>query len=82
MDPSDLKILIKEGEGTTLEFREAVSSSLGREMVAMANTIHFPTESGSPSTEAKGNPTSTRQVPDKCPTSTRDAGKNQSFPVS
>lgn len=39
MDPSDLKILIQEGEGTTLEFKEAVSSSLGREMVAMANTI-------------------------------------------
>jgi ATP-dependent DNA helicase RecG len=39
MTPSGLKILIQEGEGTTLEFKEAFSSSLAREMVAMANTI-------------------------------------------
>ena len=36
---ADLRILLQEGEGTTLEFKESVSSSLAREMVAFANTI-------------------------------------------
>lgn len=39
MKAADLKILIQEGEGTTLEFKENLSASLAREMVAMANTI-------------------------------------------
>ncbi len=39
MKPSDLKILIQEGEGTTLEFKENLSGSFARELVAMANTI-------------------------------------------
>lgn len=39
MTPADLKILIQEGEGTTLEFKENLSASLAREIVALANTI-------------------------------------------
>ena len=39
MTPTDLSILIQEGEGTTLEFKENLSSSFAREAVAMANTI-------------------------------------------
>ena len=39
MTLTDLKILIQEGEGTTLEFKENFSASLARELVAMANTI-------------------------------------------
>ena len=35
----DLRILIQEGEGTTLEFKESLSSSFARELVALANTI-------------------------------------------
>ena len=35
----DLQILIQEGEGTTLEFKESLSSSFARELVALANTI-------------------------------------------
>jgi ATP-dependent DNA helicase RecG len=37
--PADLKILVQEGEGTMLEFKENLSGSLAREMVALANTI-------------------------------------------
>ncbi len=39
MTPADLEILVQEGEGTTLEFKENLSSSFARELVAMANTI-------------------------------------------
>jgi ATP-dependent DNA helicase RecG len=39
MTLADLRILIQEGEGTTLEFKESLSASLARELVAMANTI-------------------------------------------
>jgi predicted HTH transcriptional regulator len=39
MKTADLKILVQEGEGTTLEFKEGFSGSLAREIVAMANTI-------------------------------------------
>ena len=39
MTPDDLRILIQEGEGTTLEFKESLSSSFTRELVALANTI-------------------------------------------
>ena len=39
MKESDLNILLQEGEGTTLEYKERLSSSFGREVVAMANTL-------------------------------------------
>ena len=39
MTPNDLNILIQEGEGTTLEFKENLSSLFARELVALANTI-------------------------------------------
>ena len=39
MTLDDLAILIQEGEGTTLEFKESLSSSFARELVALANTI-------------------------------------------
>ena len=39
MTSDDLRILIQEGEGTTLEFKESISSSFARELVALANTI-------------------------------------------
>ena len=39
MTSFDLEILIQEGEGTTLEFKENLSSSFPRELVALANTI-------------------------------------------
>ena len=39
MKRADLDILVQEGEGTTLEFKEGLSSSFARELVAMANTI-------------------------------------------
>jgi ATP-dependent DNA helicase RecG len=39
MISSDLDIFIQEGEGTTLEFKEELSASIARELVAMANTI-------------------------------------------
>ena len=39
MKPADLRILIQEGEGTTLEFKESLPASLARDLVAMANTI-------------------------------------------
>ena len=39
MTPADLETLIQQGEGTMLEFKESLSSSLARELVALANTI-------------------------------------------
>ncbi|MYA03333.1 MAG: transcriptional regulator [Caldilineaceae bacterium SB0664_bin_22] len=39
MTLDDLEILIQEGEGTTLEFKERLSSSFARELVALANAI-------------------------------------------
>ena len=39
MTSDDLRILIQEGDGTTLEFKESISSSFARELVALANTI-------------------------------------------
>ena len=39
MTPADLEFLIQQGEGTTLEFKENLSSSFAREVVALANTI-------------------------------------------
>ena len=40
MTPADLDILLQQGEGTTLEFKESLSStSFARELVALANTV-------------------------------------------
>ncbi len=39
MTPGDLEILLQQGEGTTIEFKENLSASFAREMVALANTI-------------------------------------------
>ncbi len=39
MKPSALNILLREGEGSTLEYKESLPSSFARELVAMANTI-------------------------------------------
>ena len=39
MRQADIDILVQEGEGTTLEFKEALSRSFVREVVALANTI-------------------------------------------
>src|SRR6185312_8529774 len=39
MKQSDLEILLQEGEGTTLEFKESLSASFAREVVALANTL-------------------------------------------
>ena len=39
MKLNDLNILVQEGEGTTLEFKENLSPSISRELVALANTI-------------------------------------------
>jgi ATP-dependent DNA helicase RecG len=39
MRPSDLEILLLEGEGTMLEFKEGLSSSFAREVTALANTL-------------------------------------------
>ena len=39
MTHDTLRILIEQGEGTTLEFEEKFSSSFAREVVALANTI-------------------------------------------
>ncbi|MBM4261934.1 MAG: transcriptional regulator [Deltaproteobacteria bacterium] len=39
MKTADLNILVQEGEGTTLEFKESLSPSLTRELVAFANTV-------------------------------------------
>ena len=36
---SDIDILTQQGEGTTLEFKESLSSSFAREVVAFANTV-------------------------------------------
>ncbi len=39
MKAADLRIVIQEGEGTTLEFKQSLPGSLARDLVAMANTI-------------------------------------------
>ena len=38
MKPSDLAILLGEGEGSMLEYKESFSSSFARELTAMANS--------------------------------------------
>jgi ATP-dependent DNA helicase RecG len=38
MNEDDLQILLQEGEGTTLEYKESLSPSFTREIVGMANT--------------------------------------------
>lgn len=39
MTPDQLKILLQEGEGTMLEYKESLSASFARELVALANTL-------------------------------------------
>lgn len=39
LTPADLRILLQEGEGTSLEFKESVSGALSRAIVALANTL-------------------------------------------
>ena len=39
MTSADLEILIQQGEGATLEFKDRLSSSFARALVALANTI-------------------------------------------
>lgn len=39
MRPASLEILLQEGEGTRLEYKESLSSSFAREVVALANTL-------------------------------------------
>ncbi len=39
MNASELAILLAEGEGTMLEFKESLSASFARELVALANTV-------------------------------------------
>ena len=39
MTPAGLEILVRQGEGTTLGFKEGLSSSFAREVVALANTV-------------------------------------------
>jgi len=39
MTPDQLDILLQEGEGTMLEYKESLSASFARELVAMANTL-------------------------------------------
>src|SRR4051794_28665049 len=39
MKPAALEILLQEGEGTRLEYKESLSSSFARELVALANTL-------------------------------------------
>jgi ATP-dependent DNA helicase RecG len=38
MKPSELEILLREAEGSMLEYKESLSSSFARELVALANT--------------------------------------------
>ncbi len=39
MTPDQLDILLQEGEGTMLEYKESLSASFARELVALANTL-------------------------------------------
>ena len=39
MKVADLDILLQEGEGVMLEYKESLSSSFARELVALANTV-------------------------------------------
>jgi len=38
-DQAELAILLAEGEGTMLEYKESLSASFARELVALANTV-------------------------------------------
>lgn len=38
MNQTDLDILLREGEGSMLEYKESFSSSLARDLVAFANS--------------------------------------------
>jgi len=39
LTPADLNILLQEGEGAMLEYKESLSASFARELVALANTL-------------------------------------------
>ena len=39
MTPADLEVLVRQGEGTTLGFKESLPSSFAREVVALAHTV-------------------------------------------
>ena len=39
MTPDQLDIFLQEGEGTMLEYKESLSASFARELVALANTL-------------------------------------------
>jgi|SRR6185369_12175087 len=39
MKPADLEIMLREGEGTMIEYKEALSASFARELSALANTL-------------------------------------------
>jgi len=39
VNPSQLDILLQEGEGTMLEYKESLPSSFARELSALANTL-------------------------------------------
>lgn len=39
MTPAQLNILLQAGEGTLLEYKESLSGSFARELVALANTV-------------------------------------------
>ncbi|MDQ7825675.1 MAG: hypothetical protein RDV48_22940 [Candidatus Eremiobacteraeota bacterium] len=59
MKTSDLEILLQEGEGVLLEYKEVLSSSFARELVAFANTAAHP---ASTPQEPRKYPASTPQV--------------------
>jgi predicted HTH transcriptional regulator len=46
MNPSALEILLQEGEGTLLEYKESLSASFARELVALANGENFIEKAG------------------------------------
>lgn len=39
MNPEELNLMIKEGEGLTVEFKEKYTSKIDRDVVAMANSV-------------------------------------------
>lgn len=39
MKPEQLEILLQEGEGIMLEYKESLSASFARELVALVNTL-------------------------------------------
>lgn len=39
MNKKELTLILREGEGLTVEFKENVNSDLSKELIAMANSI-------------------------------------------